>query len=191
MRWRAVLAGSTGALAVLAALVLGTHELAFEHFWADPLRAYRSVGLTTAMSLLTWLGDNRLLAVLVVLVTLRLTDHWEKRALVAVYLLNLVGNALLKALFRRGRPDAAFEPLVQEPFYSFPSGHTMASAAVYGFLATVLVRHGHPRLAALVLILIPAVAISRVYLGAHYPTDVVGGMLAGIVVIALVYSTRK
>lgn len=191
MRWRAVLASSIGAMALLAALVLGTHELAFEHFLADPLRAYRSVGLTTAMVLVTLLGDNRLLAMLVMVVSLRLTDRWDRRALVAVYLINLVGNTLLKALFRRGRPDAAFDPLVQEPFYSFPSGHTMAAAAVYGFLASLLVRHGHPRLAALVMIPIPVVAISRVYLGAHYPTDVVGGMLAGIVVIALVYSTRK
>lgn len=191
MRWRAVLAGSTSALALLTVAVLGTHEMAFEHFWADPLRAHRSVGLTTAMSLLTLLGDNRLLAVLVMVVSLRLTDHWERRALVAVYLLNLIGNAMLKALFRRERPDAAFDPLVQEPFYSFPSGHTMASAALYGFLASLLLRHGHPRLAALTLILIPLVGLSRVYLGAHYPTDVVGGILAGIVVIALVYSTRK
>ncbi len=191
MRWRAVLASSSSALTLLAVAVLGTHEMAFEHFWADPLRAHRSVGLTAAMSLLTMLGDNRLLALLVMLVSLRLANRWDKRALVAVYLLNLVGNTLLKALFRRERPDVAFDPLVQEPFYSFPSGHTMAAAAVYGFLASLLLRHGHPRLAALTLLPIPLVGISRVYLGAHYPTDVVGGILAGIVVIALVYSTRK
>ncbi|MCE7871586.1 PAP2 family protein [bacterium CPR1] len=191
MRWRAVLASSTSALALLAVAVLGTQEMTFEHFWADPLRAHRSAGLTTAMSLFTLLGDNRLLAVLVMAVSLRLAALWEKGGLVAVYLLNLVANPLLKALFRRGRPDAAFDPLVQEPFYSFPSGHTMASAAVYGFLASLLWRHGHPRLAAVTLLPIALVGLSRVYLGAHFPTDVVGGILAGTVVIALVYSTRK
>jgi membrane-associated phospholipid phosphatase len=87
-------------------------------------------------------------------------------------------NYLLKQVFARPRPEI-FPPLVVSHTYSFPSGHTIASASLYGLLAVYLWDEGRKTLALLSAFWILAVAFSRVYLGAHYPSDVLGAMAMG------------
>lgn len=190
VRWKVALGVSGGAFILLAILVMGTHSMAFEHFWADPLRADRGPALDSLMAGLTWLGDGWLLAALCMALLLFLKDRWERRALALVYVAQLVGNNVLKEIIRRARPGDEFDPLVHPHFFSFPSGHTMAATAVWGFLAWLMARGGHPRWGLALLLIPPVVGLTRVYLGAHYPTDVLGGFFAGIVVIALVQLTR-
>ena len=97
----------------------------------------------------------------------------------------LLLNVLLKAAFHRARPDAELPYLLPRPTsLSFPSGHTMGSVGVIGSLI-VIVRVLRPHRAVWVsaallgTVLILSVALSRVYLGAHYPSDVLGGLFAG------------
>ncbi|MCC9076311.1 phosphatase PAP2 family protein [Litorilinea aerophila] len=95
-------------------------------------------------------------------------------------------NTALKLLFARPRPEV-FPPLTLERSYSFPSGHTLAATTFYGFIGLLLWERGHRLSALLVMLAIPLVAFSRIYLGVHYPSDVLGALGLGIVWLTAVW----
>ena len=104
-------------------------------------------------------------------------------------------NLLLKDLFARPRPS--FEhPLVVETSYSFPSGQAMESLVVYGMLAyfaLLTLRSKRMRVVSVggAVVLVTLIGFSRVYLGAHYVSDVVGGFAAGGAWLSAVITARE
>lgn len=90
-------------------------------------------------------------------------------------------NFYLKHLFERPRPNLFLE-IAALHSYSFPSGHAMAAAAIYGMIAVVIARLA-PRIriwvAVLTLLLVMLIGLSRIYLGVHWVTDVLAGYAAG------------
>jgi len=101
----------------------------------------------------------------------------------------LLLNKILKLIFHRARPQ--FRDTVQAlTSYSFPSGHTMIATVFYGALAAFVIANSKSWLLrilaiAIALTLIMLVAFSRIYLGAHYLSDVLGAMAEGLAWIAL------
>jgi undecaprenyl-diphosphatase len=90
---------------------------------------------------------------------------------------------LLKPIFQRERPRI-IERLAEAGWYSYPSGHAMLAPVIYGFGLILLAQSVRDRriraaLVTLALTLPPLIAISRVYLGVHYPSDVVAALFLG------------
>lgn len=104
-------------------------------------------------------------------------------------------NGSIKLAIARHRPDL-LEPLIQERGFSFPSGHAAMAMVAYGILAVVIGRSRLPRsvragLIGALLMLVLLIGVSRVWLGVHYPTDVLAGWTAGAVIVLLYRSLTR
>nr|WP_285842797.1 phosphatase PAP2 family protein [Metabacillus litoralis] len=94
-------------------------------------------------------------------------------------------NYQLKEVFSRERPS--FDAVYEASHYSFPSGHAMNSAAIYGFICFLLVfyiiKEHKKRMTAAVMtaVLVFLIGVSRMYLGVHYLTDVLAGWSVGFI----------
>lgn len=100
-------------------------------------------------------------------------------------------NQLLKNILQRPRPNEF--RIVEETGYSFPSGHSMASMAFYGYLIYLIYKYVKNKylkwtLIVLLGILICTIGISRIYLGVHYTSDVLGGFLISILYLVIYIS---
>ena len=86
-------------------------------------------------------------------------------------------SSILKKLVGRQRPATYITKRWHMKTHSFPSGHACGSAVAYGTIAAIT---GSPVIAIVVTVLVLLIGISRIYLGAHYPSDVVAGWLIGL-----------
>lgn len=156
----------------------------FDYRIIEFIQSHISDQLTVVMKAITFLG-GKLGLVLGVLITSTIFFFYKKRYAVYLILSSGLGglfNAYLKWLFQRERPD--FYPLIVEHGYSFPSGHSMASFIFYTSLAVVLAKVAKNKfldilIAILFTIIVLLIGISRIYLGVHYPSDVIAGFTAG------------
>lgn len=160
------------------------------------VHGFASPAMTAAMEFITELGSLGLFVAAVVAIAAFLLTGWKRGA--AWLALSLLGATVLslslKYGFHRPRPVPFFG--VAPHSYSFPSGHSLFSLCFYGTLAGLInarVRSLWLRIvvwgAAAVLVI--AIGLSRIYLGVHYPSDVVAGYLAALVwVSSLVIADR-
>lgn len=155
---------------------------------AIAIHQYHQPWFDIVMQVITEMGSSGAIVIALVGAGWLLWRH--KYATAVALLLSWLGatylNSRLKLFFRRLHPHL-FPPLLIKTGYSFPSGHTSAAFAVYSFLAILLWRYRQYIWAILASFLVVAVAISRVYLGAHFPSDVVGSMTLGVVWLFVVF----
>jgi undecaprenyl-diphosphatase len=180
------------AFAWLADEVSRGRTIHFDAIVRNAVHAHASPGSTAAMRAITQLGSPWFLLTLGLFVVWRLVSSGRRRTALLLAVAALGGEAfdgVLKMAFQRTRPEAFFG-LVSPHNYSFPSGHALASSCFYGVLAAILSVElaGWRKVAIWVAaaVLVTLIGLSRVYLGVHYPTDVIGGFLAAVVWVALV-----
>lgn len=149
------------------------------------VQGFESPILTSLMKGFTWLGTGYGVTIMVIIVSLILFVFLKHRTELIFFIVVVVGSSLidelLKSLFHRDRPS--LHRIIEASGFSFPSGHSMTAVAFYSSLAFLLWRHIPSRLGRGVLIFfsvgfILMIGVSRIYLGVHYPSDVIGGYFA-------------
>jgi undecaprenyl-diphosphatase len=187
-----ILAGSLLIFCTVAYFVMTGNAAGFD----DPIRNFiyglRANWLNTLMEGITYLGNWQ--SIVVVCLLLLAYDKTRIPFGVlgsAVAITDSILNRILKLIFARVRPDDVV-PLIQQGGYAFPSGHSVTSMAFYGLLLFLVQTRMEDRkkanaISVVLILLIALIGPSRIYLGVHYPTDVLAGWAAGIFVATTGY----
>jgi len=159
---------------------------------SDVVHHHTRAPLTAAMLVFTNIHSSLGISIITLLVVAYLVRH-KLRAWALALALSVFGgmllNVVLKNLFHRARPHFD-DPILTLSSYGFPSGHTMMATTLYGALCALMVSHVRGWLWRMVTILAAAfliglVGFSRIYLGAHYLSDVLAAMVEGLAWLAL------
>ncbi|HEY7617274.1 MAG TPA: phosphatase PAP2 family protein [Terriglobales bacterium] len=154
----------------------------FDQTVRDAIHQYASPGRTSAMVAISFAGGDGLAIAAFFAFAAFLGFRWRRAALwlLTTILGALVLDLALKYAFHRARPAPYFGDLPHTP--SFPSGHALFSFCFYGVVAGLLAgRMRSSRLRILIwttaVLLVALIGLSRIYLGVHYPSDVLAGYL--------------
>ena len=139
--------------------------------------------LTPIVKIITWFGSATCLIALTFILFILIRNK-RQGILIGVNLIVItILNQTLKFILQRPRPTEF--RIIEETGYSFPSGHSMVSMAFYGYLIYLIykyVKNKYLKWGSIILLgaLICCIGISRIYLGVHYTSDVLGGFLLSI-----------
>lgn len=139
--------------------------------------------MTPVMKVITWFGSGFALIILTILSFLVIKNKKVGILVLSNLCIVTVLNQILKFILHRPRPSE-FQ-IITETGYSFPSGHSMVSMAFYGLFIYLIYKNVTNKylkwtLITLLSLLILSIGFSRIYVGVHYFTDVVGGFLLGL-----------
>ncbi|MBD2438031.1 phosphatase PAP2 family protein [Nostoc sp. FACHB-110] len=171
------------------AFAFDTHFLLWLHHFANPT-------LDNVMLGITHLGNpNVVVIVVVVSVAILLWRRYyqEARIFAIACLGAFILNTGLKLVFTKPRPQL-WPQLITEKSFSFPSGHALGSLVLYGMVAYLLATH-YPRFSQFIYIVavmaIAAIGFSRLYLGVHWPTDIIAGYGVGFLWLTMCITMLK
>jgi membrane-associated phospholipid phosphatase len=152
----------------------------------DTVRLYASPAMDKFMLFITGMGSTFMLGLLLVISMIWLFVKRKNLWGMRFYFITVAGGGLLnlwlKSFFERERPNV--NRIIDADGFSFPSGHSMGSLTYYGFLVYLILRSKRKPLSKLgcgilFCLVILLIGISRIYLGVHYPSDVLAGYMAG------------
>jgi len=183
-------------ISICLILVIGITEDVFEqeimkcdtiayNFFVNTIR---SDSLTNIMKTITNLGSSFALIFITILTFVFMKDKKIPLIITGNLVIATLLNNIMKYIVQRPRPDGY--RLISESGYSFPSGHSMISAAFYGLLIYLIYKYVDNKvlkytLMSLLSILIILIGCSRIYLGVHYASDVIAGILISIIYLII------
>ena len=147
------------------------------------IKSFINSSNTQLMKVITWFGSATCLILLTIILFIVLKNKITGFLIAINLVIVTILNQLLKFVLQRPRPDDY--RLIDESGYSFPSGHSMISMAFYGYLIYLIYKSKFNKYVKIILItifvfLILFIGISRIYLGVHYTSDVIAGILLSI-----------
>ena len=150
--------------------------------------------VTPIAKFITNFGGAIFLSIATVMLFLLIKNKKIGLSIISNIVIITILNQLLKRILQRPRPTEF--RIVEETGYSFPSGHSMVSMAFYGYLIYLIYRYIKNKyvkwiLITILSILICLIGISRIYLGVHYTSDVLGGFLISISYLVVYISSIK
>lgn len=168
------------------AVLVGVQAISgFDNAIISYVQGQESQTLTQIMKFFTFIGTGLPITVisLIIMIVLYKVLNFRRELLffIGVILGSTLLNVILKSIFHRDRPT--LNRFVEATGYSFPSGHSMASFTLYGVICFLLWKHAKYAYIRVILvccssIVVIAIGLSRIYLGVHYPSDVVGAYFA-------------
>lgn len=173
---------------LITILMITNHTKVFDDTIYNYIFSFRSDLLDKVFKIITKLG-NTLTVIIMVFVLLIFLGKENIYKLILTVCTTVITNQGLKHLIRRVRPEHL--RLIKEKGYSYTSGHSMIAIALYGLLIYLVYKNVKNKLIKTILIvllsiLILGIGISRIYLGVHYPTDVLAGYSIALPIIILI-----
>ena len=150
--------------------------------------------VTPFIKFITWFGSA---FGIIVMALLSLFVFKSKKISVSMTVCLILGTAInnvLKIIFARPRPSV--NPLVVETSHSFPSGHSMMSMIFYGYLIYLVYNHLENKWVKWIFVIVLSISIvcigfTRIYLGVHYFSDIIGGFALGFVYLVMYIEVSK
>jgi undecaprenyl-diphosphatase len=152
------------------------------------VHSFASPALTNLMHIASFLGSTIFLIIFGTIIVIFFL-FLKRRRPAAIFAITTVGSGIListlKLLFKRARPEPFFDTILPASF-SFPSGHSLGSLCFYLALAAIITVRIENRIAQIAtwitaIFLVLLIGISRIYLGVHFPSDVVAGYAVGLI----------
>lgn len=179
-----------GFIAVTALVMNGNSDF-FDAFYGGAIQGLRAPVLNTIAEFITYIGNWQSITIIcILLLAFDKTRKTYGLPVTIVAVLSTVLNKAAKVLIERPRPDAA-NMLIEQGGYSYPSGHAATAIAVFLLLAYLICKNMKNRkkaglFAALLILLGVMISLSRIYIGVHYASDVLGGFFLGSICMSAV-----
>ena len=185
------------ALIILIILVETNLIAVFDSAIYNLLTANMNDGLTNIFKSITFFGDEAFIIPVIILSVIIgvILKKIRSGAIVAIFVMaNDFIKALFKLIFQRPRPEILH--LVQEGGFSFPSGHTMAAASLSGILIYLILKSEMDKnlkivISSILALMALLVGLSRIYLGVHYASDVLGAFIISSILLLILISINE
>lgn len=179
---------------ILGILASNNLTIAFDNFIYNMIELVKCDPLTKFLKILTSLANYKCILFynICIVIYILVTKKSKLLLIPCNSILSVIFNNIFKLIFQRNRPSLI--ALITETGYSYPSGHAMISVLFFGTLSYIISKSDikYKKVIRWFLgIFIILIGISRIYLGVHYASDIIGGYLLGIIILLVVISIQK